>query len=133
MKHQFYPISSIHPVRNKHLLLMGGVLYIHCYAEIEYGQKLNLYNSISCSLTPCSFNLDAMTAASNRVIEGCLIEATLNFPRINDMQALYFLSRCVDIISIDACFNFNWKLFFSFTGTVVLHYAPLHCCNVEKT
>ena len=66
-------------------------LCIHCNPVVESDQKLQLFIFISCSLTICSFNLTAMTAAcnSNRGIERCLIGATLHFPMTNAKPAEY--------------------------------------------
>ena len=40
-------------------------LCIYCNTKIEFDQKRQLFIFISCSLTICSFNLTAMTAACN--------------------------------------------------------------------
>ena len=66
-------------------------LCIHCKTMVESDQKLQLFICISCSLTICSFNLTAMTAAcnSNCGIERCLIGATLHFPMTNATSAEY--------------------------------------------
>ena len=67
-------------------------LCIHCNTVVESDKNLQLFIVISCSLTICSFNFTAMTAAcnSNRGIERCLIGATLHFPITNAQSAEYF-------------------------------------------
>ena len=64
---------------------------IHCNTVVESDQKLQLFIFISCSLTICSFNLTAMTAACNskRDIERCFIGATLHFSMTNGKSAEY--------------------------------------------
>ena len=66
-------------------------LCIHFNAVVESDSKLHLFILIFCSLTICSFNLFAKTAACNstRSIERYLIGVILLFPMKNAKSAEY--------------------------------------------
>ena len=79
-----------HSIGHKHLLLAMGTVYPLQNCSSVW-PKLQLFICISCSLTICSFNLTAITAACNssRGIERCLIGDTLHFPMTNAKSAEY--------------------------------------------
>ena len=114
-------------------------LCINCNTVVESDRKLHAFVFNSWSLTICSFDLTAMTAAciSSRLIGRCLIGATMHSPMTNAKQAEYsfncqgrnataqivssdasakkwssFLSLSFELSSTDACFSYNWKLLF---------------------
>ena len=77
------PVSSISATQlATNTCCLRWELCIHCITIVESDPKTT---TLSCSLTICSFNLNAMTAAcnSNRGIEKRLITSTLHFPMTN--------------------------------------------------
>ena len=84
-------------------------LCINCSTIVEFEQKVQHLIFITCSLTTCSFNRTAMTAACNscRGIEECFIGANLHFPNTNTNLAECSLTGILDRPLHTICLHFR--------------------------